>query len=269
MFLGGVVGQDLAEPQAEERRPSPSTSGPSGTRTRLVERIQLVLALWILALILGFIATAISVGVAHPLPRWLELPWNGVNDYTVGTDGRIWLHVGLHGMLLSYDSRGRFLGSRPGFTSGSVCLTAAADGRLFLLNSDTVHTLSAEGDHQSKVAPERPGAFVWRLAADGSVEHDPNPAPGSRAGGRPALPGELLFGEECRRPRPRLVVETPDDGRVYRRFGPRLEIVSPDGTSVSFTGPWYFLWAQFSFAWVPWVCLVVWNRIESRRKKGG
>lgn len=228
--------------------------------TSFVKRVQLALAIWMLALFLAFIASGISIGAFHPLPRWLELPWNGVNDFAIGTDGRIWLHVGLYGMLLSYDSEGRFLESRPGFTAGSVCLSTAADGRLFVLNAATVHTLSPDGVQLHRIEPDQEDSFTWRLGESGDPEHVRDSSSSSWAPNRPVRPGELLFGEECRRPRRHLVYELPGGGRVTRHFGPWLKITRPDGTTTSFTGPWYLLWAQFTFGWIPFIVLAIWSR---------
>ena len=177
--------------ESEFLKPLKRLSETPNAATSLVGRIQLALAVWILALILTIIVTAIGIGFGHPFPRWLELPWNGVNDYVVSADGQIWVHVGFYGMLLSYDSDGRFLASRPGFTSGIVCLAAAADGRLFVRNANTVHILSPDGNKQHRVDDDREGSYVWRLAADGSMEYDPNPPIGAKAHDRPARPGEI------------------------------------------------------------------------------
>ncbi len=180
----------------------------SSPSSRLGERIKTALAIWFAAVAVAFVATAVNIG-GHPFPRWLELPWNGVDDFAVGADGRIWLHVGLYGMLLSYDTGGRFLDSSPGFTSGSVCLQTAADGRLFVLNASTLHTLSHDGVQLTHITPDRESSFVWRLGADSNVEHVPDPPAGARAHDRPVRPGELLFGDECSGPQPHRAYELP------------------------------------------------------------
>ena len=248
--------------------PAPRPASPAGSGRPgfgCVEWFRLALTVWALSFFPVFLVGVFDVAP----PRWLEPPWSDLNDYVVAADGRIWVQIGFYNTLLTYDSDGRFLVSLPGpgSQSGGKCLSAAADGRFFLRNYNTVYTLSPDGEEEDRVSGDRKGSRVWRLADDGRVELEADPPAGVLAPNRPVRPGEILFGEECRRPRPHLAYQRPGGGRVLRHLGPWLEIVRPDGLSVSFTGPWYFLWAQLPIPFLPWIVLAVWDGIETRRKK--
>jgi hypothetical protein len=242
----------------------PAPPPASLRRLSVATAIRSLLLVWALSFFPLFMAGAFGV----PWPSWLQLPWSDMSDFVVDSQGRLFAYNAFYEQMMVYDASGRFLHSWPGPgnrpSSGGKCLAVAQDGRLFLLNYNTVFALSPEGRELFRVSADPSASRVWRLTESGDVEHVPNPRPGTRAPDRPVAGGEILLAEECEDVWPHKTFSRPDGGTVRRRLGPRLQLRAADGEPRSLGTPWYLLWAQLPYPFLPWILLVLWQRVEDR-----
>lgn len=184
-------------------------------------------------------------------PRWLEVPWSEVRDWTVSADGELYVGVGFYERVLRYDAEGRFVASYPGGTSrGGWRLSSDREGRIYSLAYDDVEAFSADWEPLGRERGERKTPRTWTLGAGGRPIHTPE-AKGKRLA-RAIRPGELLFSKDSGYgPRQVFLAENGDtfefeDGHIVRR--------APDGTVKFQRGnPWWMYWAGF-----PWPAALAW-----------
>ena len=240
-------------------------SSSESIASRVKGWVQGALAVWALSVF----PLMLSAAFPTPWPGWLELPWTSMSDFVVASDGRIFAYNPFYAQMMVYDASGNFQQSwsGPDGASGTVCLAATEDGRLFLNSYNTIFAFSSNGEELLRIPGDAGDSRVWRFTAAGEVKQVPDPAPGVTAPNRLIGRGEILFSEGCGTALRYKEYDRPDGGTVQRKIGPRLTIHFPDGHTKTIGTPWYLLWAQLPFPVIPWILFAVWAKLEDKSKK--